>query len=426
MNFEIIRSKKKIILIVVAILGLIIITVLIVSTIQANRNRHKDQEKALNDGPAIGTANNDQKNSTTKNDNNPLASLPACKNTKELFTTFPVKDGDYTSITPLGNLNPTGHTFPTDHIYVQVVDPQHPETNTLDKAKSLIAPADMWIFGVQSSEQIGGIIDYGIDFSPCKDIKGKFGHVGSISSKIQTEIAKVETKCNEYETGGHKYRSCSYDNLKIEVKAGEKIGTAGSERSGMLDIWMSDYREPQIKRANESRWNSDRNYVSCFLDYYPTSLKDKFYDLLSGPNGGKRTKEPRCGTVEVDIAGTAQGVWFYNLQGQTQQEDQHLALVFDNVNTDKQFFSVGTAASSAGITSGIYSFVPKTEGKINRDFSQVTADGTVYCYDAKNNGASKSILLTMPTAEKLRLKKSASSCGAGPWQMPDGFVEYDR
>lgn len=147
-------------------------------------------------------------------------------------------------------MNPSSHTFPTDHIYVEVADPRYPEKNVLDKAKSLIAPADMWILAIKTSEQIGGVTDWAIEFSPCKDVKGQFGHVGSISDKIKTEIDKIDTKCNEYETGGHKFKSCSYENLKIAVASGEKIGTAGSQRSGMLDIWMSDYREPQVKRAN--------------------------------------------------------------------------------------------------------------------------------------------------------------------------------
>lgn len=409
--------------------GIIILLIIIVIVfITTNRPKSKNPDGKFIGSPTVGTSEKTQKKIEDQKPKDTLSTLPDCKNTKELFANFPVKEGEFTSVTPLGNLNPSGHTFPTDHIYIEVVDPRHPELNTIARAKSLLAPADMWILGIQKSEQIGGITDWAMDFSPCKDVKGKFGHVGSISDKLKTEIDKIETKCNEYETGGKTYRSCDYPNLKIEVKAGEKLGTAGSERSGMLDIWMSDFREPQIKRANESRWNADRNYVSCFLDYYPSSQKNQYYGLLQGPNGDIRTKEPRCGTVEVDIAGTAQGVWFYNLTGQVQGEDTHLALAFDNIQTDKQIFSVGTSASSAGIPTGAYSFVPKTEGKVNRDFSQVTADGTVYCYDTQgiSNAGSKSILLTMPSAEKLQIKKSATSCGAGPWQMPNGYVEYDR
>ena len=36
------------------------------------------------------------------------------------FTTYPVDFERIRSITPLGNLNPPGHTFPTDHMYFNI------------------------------------------------------------------------------------------------------------------------------------------------------------------------------------------------------------------------------------------------------------------------------------------------------------------
>lgn len=416
---------------VITVSTIFVLSMMFIAVFISLSQRPKKDSYGENESPKISQTENTQKNQqqdkSSVMENKALASFPACPKGKELFTTFPVKEGDYTSIIPLGNLNPSGHTFPTDHIYVEVFDPQNPGAMKTVGRKSLIAPADMWVFGIHISEEVGGITDYAIDFSPCRDVKGKFGHVGTISTKIKTEMEKETGRCNEYETGGKKYRNCDYDNMKIQVKAGEEIGTAGSERSGMLDIWMSDYREPQVKRSNVSRWSSDWNYVSCFLDYYKSSQKDHFYNLLKGPNNGRRTKEPRCGTVEVDIAGTAQGVWFYNLQGMIRQEDPHLALVFDNIQTDKQVFSVGTSANSAGIPSNVYRFAPVDNGKINRDFSQITSDGAVYCYNTKNyRGENKIILMTMPSPEKLRIKILSTSCGSGPWEMTSGFVEYER
>lgn len=418
-------GTHKVIVVVVSFASLVVMVIAII--LIATLGKSKGQDKFIG-GPTIGSPEEGQKKDSEQPQDKALASLPECKNGKELFTVFPAKEGDYTGIVPLGNLNPSSHTFPTDHLYVEVHDPQNPAANKIAIQKKLIAPADMWIFGIQLSEQVGGITDYAMDFSPCRDVKGKFGHVGSLSPKIMAEISKAQGKCNEYETGGKKYKNCQYEDIKVQVNAGEEIGTAGSERSGMLDIWMSDYREPQVKRASQSRWTQDRNYVSCFLDYYPSSQKDKYYEFLRGPGNGKRTKEPRCGTVDIDIVGTAQGVWFYNLQGPFQQEDPHLALAYDNLETDKQTFSVGNSASSVGIESGNYQFIPKTTGSVNRDFSQVKADGSVYCYDTRNgkNGGGKSILLTMSSAEKLQIGRVQSgSCGAGPWAM-SSFVEFAR
>ncbi len=389
-------TKKKILITVgaIVVVGFVILAI----TKLTKGTRQQKQQTNFIGGPAIGGTNEGQGQKNGQD----LSFLPACLSGKELFSTFPLKASDYTSITPLGNLNPTGHTFPTDHLYVQVTGlEKYNYLGNPDNRKALLSPADMYITKIGKSEEIGGVADYGVDFAQCKDALGKFGHIGSLTTTIQNELAKIETKCQEYATGGENYKNCEYNNLKIEVKAGEEIGGAGDGRSG-------------------------------FLDYYPTTQKDTFYSLLQGPNGGKRTKEPRCGTVEVDIAGTAQGVWFYNLQGQVQQEDEHLALAFDNIETDKQVFSVGTAGTHGGIESGAYHFTPKTDGQIDRDFSQVTPDGKVYCYNTQSynggqGGAKKAILLTMPSAGKLRLAKASTFvCGAGPRQMPTSVVEYER
>lgn len=423
-------TKKKIFIIVGIILTVIFIVFALSKLTKGTRIR-KQQANFIG-GPAVDTQNQGQGQKSQKLGQS-LSFLPDCTIDKEIFTSFPLKDNDYTSITPLGNLNPTGHTFPTDHLYVQVTGlEKYNYLGNPANRKALLAPADMYITKVNKSEEVGGITDYAIEFSPCKDVLVKFGHVGSLTSNVTDEIAKINTTCDEYSTGGKNYRNCEYDGLKIKVSAGEEIGGAGDGRSGMLDIWMSDYREPQIKRANPSRWDNSRNYVSCFLDYYSSAQKDTFYGLLRGPNDTKRSKEPRCGTVEVDIAGTAQGVWFYNLQGQIQQEDEHLALAWDNIQTDKQVFSVGTAGKSGGIESGAYHFFPSTDGNLNRDFSQITPDEKTYCYDTQNSGGGKigvkkAILLTMPSMEKLQLKSAqTATCGSGPWTMIDGFVEYKR
>ncbi len=41
--------------------------------------------------------------------------LPRCS--QQPLTAAPLKAGGYTNILPLGNLNPSDHTIPTDHLY---------------------------------------------------------------------------------------------------------------------------------------------------------------------------------------------------------------------------------------------------------------------------------------------------------------------
>ena len=57
------------------------------------------------------------------------------------FSVFPVAEADYTHIVPLGNLNPTGHTLPTDHFYIYI-RPGPPNTPA---EVAVVAPGDIVI-----------------------------------------------------------------------------------------------------------------------------------------------------------------------------------------------------------------------------------------------------------------------------------------
>ncbi|MFM8507992.1 MAG: hypothetical protein ACKOBR_09955, partial [Actinomycetota bacterium] len=80
---------------------------------------------------------------------------------------------------------------------------------------------------------------------------------------------------------------------------------------------------------------------------------------------------------------------------------------------------------------GRYTFTPTNDGLVNREFSQVTPDGNVYCYDT-NVGQNQDmsmmekvlILLQMPNAEKIRVGKGSGSC-SDPQKL-DEYVEFDR
>src|SRR5690242_9125489 len=57
--------------------------------------------------------------STTLVGFNAAQALPACSG-NTLYTALPTDLSGVSGIVPLGNLNPTGHTLPTDHIYLYV------------------------------------------------------------------------------------------------------------------------------------------------------------------------------------------------------------------------------------------------------------------------------------------------------------------
>ena len=80
---------------------------------------------------------------------------------------------------------------------------------------------------------------------------------------------------------------------------------------------------------------------------------------------------------------------------------------------------------------GRYTFTPTGEGLVNREFSQVTPDGNVYCYDtdaAQGQNFTRPekvlILLQMPDASTIRVGKGNGSC-SNPQVMGE-YVEFDR
>jgi hypothetical protein len=312
------------------------------------------------DGPEIPEANQ-------VNGEKERLGLPSCGNKMDFFTVSPIKSEDYGDLISLGNLNPTGHVFPTDHIYL--FSKNTPDNGRASEAlaKPLYSPGDMWITEISTSEDIGTkITDYSISYQPCADFKGQFGHVGRLSAKLKTEIEKItEEKCDEYATGGSKYRACRYDQLKIFVKAGEELGTVFNGRSAALDIWATDFRIEKLKFANSARWREESFYNACPANYFSDSIKNEMLGRFSSyERNKKRTIEPVCGTTEVDIKGTAKGHWFTSDFTMNMSEDKNMALVNDNRSPLLQAFSMGSFGENKGYKSGVNFFAPKNSGNV--------------------------------------------------------------
>lgn len=355
-----------------------------------------------------------------------LENLPTCGEETEFYTQLPLDKNDYFEQLPLGNLSPSAHVFPTDHIYLQTLDVEFTRENQVSRA--LYAPGDIVITSIsESTNTTTGISDFGVRFRPCISVGGMFGHVGSLSTGIKNQLSDNNT-CNEYETGGDLYRNCEY-NVAIPLSAGDSIGTAGDGRSSSLDIWAWDYREVQNEFANPSRWGADSFHVICPADHYTTELKAYLLSRFTLLDGSVRTLEPVCGTIEVDIKGRAQGVWFNEAMIDGPREDNHVALVNDNIEPEKQAFSFGNSVNQIGIQTGTYFFDPQNIGTVNRDFSQVSNDGLIYCYEVKERfdmTVPFTILVTLSDAETIRIAKHSSTSCATSISSIGSFVEYVR
>lgn len=358
----------------------------------------------------------------------PLESIPSCGSRKEWFTTSPVSLGALEVMAPVGNLNPSaGHVFPTDHIYMNFRSsggaPNIPERF------DVVSPGEVYITRISSSEHLSpnsSFTDYDLEFYPCKEIYAKFGHVTFLSQKLQNHFNQASGECIYNREGGN---YCN-KNVNVKLAAGEEIGKTELKGAGRgVDFWLADYRNNTLHYVNPLRWSERSFYIACPADYFIPNIRNTMYALFK-IDGIPRTIEPICGTIEQDVAGTAQGAWFVKGMGNTNSEDSSLALAYDNFNPLKGVFSVGTAMSKSGLLTGAYLFDSQSSGLINRDFKEVTADGKIYCYDSLHKKYEDTlpmiIILQLTSDATLRIEKqNMNKCGGGSWSF-DTFVEFER
>ncbi len=341
-----------------------------------------------------------------------------------VFTVSPIEVSKIAEIITLGNLNPPGHTFPTDHIYFYPTRP--PGNPDRPDVVNVYAPADLTVTNVVASRHVqANITDFNITFQPCRSLTVVFGHVSSLNTAVfgpTMDLSGWEL-LNEYSTGGETYRISSR-NFNITVKAGDLLGTAGGNPGQWaLDFGVYNANSRSALAANPSRWQYS-NYLTavCPLSLYPPGpLLDNLVALV------KRDKvagEPYpWGTVMQDVAGTASGCWFFSGTEDTYPEDPHLALVHSNLHPSKAVFSVGTSVPS--LKSGVYEFTPQASGLLNRDFKDVVPDDRIYGFSV--GGFSGVVILSLPDADTLYLEVlPGGSTSPSAWKFSNHKVVFQR
>lgn len=386
------------------------------STDQSNNQSTSSTNQSTNGSGDTSANGNGQSNGSDSNGNGPVG-LSSCGSNYSFFTAAPVNMDNYYGLIPLGNLNPSGHTFPTDHIYFA--------KKSESSSASLYAPGNATITKISVSQNLtAGTSDYSITFKPCSDLEAYFLHVLSVSQKLSDVLVPPFSWDNTYTTGGSTFRNYG-KNVSVSINAGEQIGTVKT-----FDLGAYDTRT-NLSFANPSRWTSlSKDHTVCPINYYSGSLKTTLMALFGDWDGDpRRTIAPICGTIEQDVADTAQGAWFKKGTASWQNEDEHLALVHDNVNPNIAKFSMGTSAGASGLSSGIYEFYPQGSGLVNRDFDDVRSDNNIYCYDVYSwrDNDYISIVFQLTSNDQLRIEKnSSSSCGSGPWSFTDKYTDFER
>ena len=304
-----------------------------------------------------------------------------------LFTVSPVEMRDLDLVTVFGSLGAPGHTLPTPQVGFYL------ET----EGAVVRAPSDMQIIKIrrttyERSPNRQGKQDYTTDFQVCKQIGGWFGHLTTLSPAIP--VTGGWKDCDRYSTAIETVETCTATLKGIAVSAGQQLGTGGlSKALGLMRLDFGLRIHAPIMGTCPSR-------------------------TRTVPSG-----EPRCGTMNVDVANTARGVCApptanSPLQG---NETEYITLAnYPYRPTDQLALSLGPAALGASVA--VVERGSPT-GRVNRPFELLTADGLVYFYGPELRSPSMTWLISMSGPTSLSIKKVenafANSCASPPttWSM---------
>lgn len=360
--------------------------------------------------------------------------LPACPD-GPLFQVIPMAADDYVAFRPLGFLSVPIHFFPAKHSSFILALPGEPTPR-----REVRFPANAWVIDVLSTKFSTGNTGYQMQFHPCDKVRSYFYHLREVSPALQNAFDNADKRCFEQTFGdGSSVVKCQA-RLMFQVAAGDLAGYTGDGSSG-LDFGLVDFRlEPQ-GFVEISHYPFDYPYYASPLDYYPPNLREMFEDRLASWDGTTRpTTEPKAGTHRLDVAGTAQGGWFFpgsNMRTNPDDMTPHLALVWDYIDPGQPVIVLGTTVQGARM--GLYSFQPSREGDVNRPFREITP-GVVYCYERLRSGRTagqlplsnlNGVLLILLVDENTLLVErqgdAASTCDSvRPWRLTDGAAAYGR
>lgn len=344
---------------------------------------------------------------------------------KGFLTVLPLDENDFFLFVNLGHMSNPGHSFPSDHGGFYLMDHMKPVP--------VYAPANMVITRIVKSEHVNhGYSDYGMTLSANDgDFQIVFGHLSAIHQTILKKAGGFQDNdCETYSTSGDSFKNC-LTWTDITISAGDTLGMAGGNPGQFgLDFGTFD-KTRRIEFATTRFDDFLYPYTVSPLDYFTDDINEilipRCGDSFCSGEPTVRTKPPIGGTVDYDIAGSTQGLWFKTGEPNF-PEDPHIALVYHNVDPDVPLFSVGT--SLIGLTSGPYTFASKETGFVDRTFDAVKADSAIYKYNVWYHCSTTPdmravLILQLIDANHLKIEKVDADVEP-PWHFSKNAVLYER
>ncbi len=369
--------------------------------------------------------------------------IPACGDAGPTFTTLPIAANEFFAFRALGFLSPPIHVFPAKHSAFTINIP-----DSGIAYRSIYFPGPAWVREITATRQTsfdGGAIDGGtgfqLTFYPCAEYRSYFNHIGVISESLRAALDYGGKSCVTIFPGdGYGMEKCTNTSLMVPVDAGEFVGV--SDGYAGVDFGAIDYRQAPAPFINLTHYDGTYPYYVSPALSFAEPVRSQLLARVGSVDGTKvRTVAPVVGTHMQDIAGTAQGNWFFpgTYVSTNGEVNNAIALVHDFVDPTQPVFSIGNAL--AGVSQGLATFPVEASGQTNRDFSVVTPDGGVFCYERFVNGQTDGgqnvgwsgaavLLVTMPSDTTLRVERvaiDAGLCSSVPaWAFTDAGTTYER
>ena len=338
--------------------------------------------------------------------------LSKCSN-ENIFKRLPVELSKISYVAPIGVLAPVGGS---------PLPKQHTGFMLNEYGVPIFAPGDLTIIQIRKvsynvSPTRPGYIDYAIFFSVCDEVRGHFGHITNLNPMLQARASDYQ--CSSYSTVDETVESCTA-NVKIKVAEGTQIATSGTaSHSPAVDIGMSDSRVTD-GYLNAARYGKDNAPGTiCPWDFYIESVKTQIYSKIGLSATSLSTESPKCGTLAIDRFGTAAGRWTSKDNpgnGFDPADGKFLVLVADTYRPQSR---IAYSTRLDGIASNLqfeplnYPRFPVQEsGRVNRQPTQITDDGNIYCYVVDLTTSTESFLVQLINKSELKVEKVMHQAGA--------------
>jgi hypothetical protein len=287
--------------------------------------------------------------------------------------------------------------------------------------------------------------DYAIEFAVCKDVRGHFGHISTLPAALE---ARLEWgNCRSYSIDDRQFETCGAQLSDVTLAPGDTLGTAGGQASvgttnerdrdpagevrTALDFGLRDLRTKHAFIAAD-RYSEGALHAICPWEVFDDTNRDYLLGTLRGSRAEEVVGEPRCGTMQVDVPGTAKGVWappaFAGPAGGP--EAARFITLADYPARPQEKLALGIGPLELGGTLGV---VPReTTGRVNRAFEHLIGDGLVYCYGGADTPfmswfVSLAANATL-TIEKIDHAEGAGPCASAPesWSFGEQAMTFTR